>query len=385
MRKVLYIEYVEKNQLAGVDNKIEAQCSVFAKNYETILAYPQNDDIFIKNITSGEIHHNKDAIKVRKYKSKILNKINHRIKIIKFNLFLKKIIQKEKPQVIYIRQYEILNGITILKKLKKENKIFVIYEIPTYPYEEELIKNGKKLLCMWSKFLDKRMEKVADLIPVVLGKNIELNLDKYIPILNGIDIKNIDVKEKDNVKNYRIDLVGVANISFWHGYDRIIKGLKNYYSLEQKYKVYFNIVGNGYELDNLKKLVKEYNLDDYVIFYGSKKGEELDNIINNSEIGIGSLGMHRSGLTCGSTLKAREYCARGIPFVLGYKDNGFSEEFKYIYNVGPDETPVDINALINFYLNLMNEDYIKYMREYAENNLTWQAVMNPIIDRIESV
>ena len=40
---------------------------------------------------------------------------------------------------------------------------------------------------------------------------------------------------------------------------------------------------------------------------------------------VGSLGLHRIGLTEASTLKVREYWARGIPFLLSYEDTDHLE------------------------------------------------------------
>ena len=38
----------------------------------------------------------------------------------------------------------------------------------------------------------------------------------------------IKINKRDLINKNQIVLIGVANVSFWHGYDRIIKGLKNY-------------------------------------------------------------------------------------------------------------------------------------------------------------
>lgn len=383
LKKLFYIGCINKNEQIGVLNKINSQCNEFAKHYETVLIYPEGDNVLIKNFNNMELKKNENVLSIKKNMSNsIIDKISNRIRVVKFNLCLKKLLLKEKPEIIYVRRYEILNGIRILRKYKKISNAYIIYEIPTYPYEQEYTNNGKHFLKILNRLLDKGMESISNLIPVVLGKEVKFNSSKYFPIFNGIDIKDIHIKNKNIYKENRIDLVGVANVSFWHGYDRIIEGLKNYYNMDKKEIVVFNIVGEGDELNNLKELVIKYKLNDYVVFHGIKKGEELEKIIEFCEIGVGSLGMHRSELTCGSTLKAREYCARGIPFILGYKDYGFSEEFKYIYKIQPNEAPINIDDVISFYNSIKNENYVDEMREYAENNLTWGATMKPIINEI---
>lgn len=379
MDKLLYIKYVDGNELVGVNNKINAQCNEFVKYYETTLIYPEENDICIKNFNKREFERIYNVLRVGNFKENCI--FNRLIKIIKFNSYLSKLLVGENPTIIYIRKYNILNVVNTLKKLKKNNNNIIIYEIPTYPYKYELKRNGKYLSYLINKKIDKKMEKLSDLIPVVLGQDVILNGDKYIPIFNGIDIKRIDSKTNNIYEKDKINLIGVANLSFWHGYDRVIEGLKNFYSKDTKIKVIFNIVGCGKELDNLIYLTEKYKLNDYIFFHGAKTGKDLDNIIDYCDIGIGSIANHRKGLTRDSALKNREYCARGVPFVISSRDEAF-KGLKYVYKISEDDTPVQIEDLIGFYNNIKNDDYITEMRDYARNNLTWENVMKPVVESI---
>ena len=102
---------------------------------------------------------------------------------------------------------------------------------------------------------------------------------------------------------------------------------------------------------------------------------------------IGSLGFQRSRLEKGSTLKAREYCARGIPFLIAYDDPDFPESFPFVFRVPLDESPIDIDKVIQWYENLSmkHPDFSAQMRKYAEENLSWDAKMRPVINRINSI
>ena len=101
---------------------------------------------------------------------------------------------------------------------------------------------------------------------------------------------------------------------------------------------------------NLKRMVKDYKLDDYVIFHGEKTDVELDKIFDMSDIGVGSLGRHRSGIYCFQSLKNVEYAIRGIPFVYSESCPLFNDE-DYILRFNPDESPVNIYDIIKFYAN----------------------------------
>ncbi|EHI99330.1 glycosyl transferase group 1 [Clostridium sp. DL-VIII] len=382
MDKLLYIECIYGNELVGVNNKINAQCNEFSKHYETTLIYPEENDICIKNFNKLEFDRIYDALRVGKLKRNYnFNGVNRLIKIIKFNLCISKLLVRENPRIIYIRKYNALNFVKTLRNFKRKNNSIIIYEIPTYPYEYELKLKRKYLSYLINKKVDKDMEKLADLIPVVLGQDVTLNCDKYIPMFNGIDIKHIHFKTNNIYEKNKINLIGIANISFWHGYDRVIEGLKNFYSESTKIKVIFNIVGCGKELDNLISLTEKYKLNDYVFFHGEKTGRDLDNIIDYCNIGIGSIANHRKGLRKDSALKNREYCARGIPFVISSRDEAF-KNLKYVYKISEDETPVKIEDLIEFYSSIKNENYTTEMRNYAERNLTWETVMEPVVESI---
>ena len=130
-----------------------------------------------------------------------------------------------------------------------------------------------------------------------------------IQISNGIDFSQIKIKQNNNINPNLINFIGVATIHPWHGYDRLIKGLIEYY--KQKAiadKVYFHIVGEGVPeiMNYYKELAQQNNLEDYIIFHGPKFGTDLDNLFELADLGIGSLARHRSGIDKIKTLKKQQ-------------------------------------------------------------------------------
>ena len=152
-----------------------------------------------------------------------------------------------------------------------------------------------------------------------------------------------------------------------------------YKKSDGKEKIKFHIVGEGSETAKLKKIVEDnIELHDIVIFHGFKLGKELDEIYNNSDIALGSLGNHRKGLLDGGGLKNREYCAKGIPFIKAGYDR--FENCQFIYDVPNDESLLDIEKIIEWYKNLKVTP--EEIRKYAEENLTWDKQMKKVIDSI---
>lgn len=232
-----------------------------------------------------------------------------------------------------------------------------------------------------------RLLNQSDCIVSISNKNKVNQDNKLISIENGVYLEDIKVKKgiKENLN--RLYLLSIANNQYWHGYDRIIKGLYEYYKNNPEKEVYYHCVGEGPELTNLKELTKELNLEKYVIFHGTKTGEELDEVVDISDIAFGSLGNHRKGLYPDSALKNREYCARGIPFVIASEDEDFPESFSFAYRIPKDHSPVDINEVIEWYEKLLKEhpNYSLKMRKYAEDNLSWDAKMKPVIEKINEI
>jgi glycosyltransferase involved in cell wall biosynthesis len=196
----------------------------------------------------------------------------------------------------------------------------------------------------------------------------------HVVIPNGISLKSIRSISKKDVVGDEFHIVGLANVSRWHGYDRIIEGLKEY---SGPVRVYFHIVGDGEEIPNLKLLTSKHGLEKQVIFHGARRGQELDAIMNDYHLAAGALGIHRKKIREAATLKSREYCARGIPFIEDSIDSDF-KDFPFRHQMEGDESPIDINTLIEFFNECARTDYPRLMREYAEKNLTWDKKMKQL-------
>lgn len=295
---------------------------------------------------------------------------------------LLELIEVGRYDVIYIRyplsDYYFLNFLDSLKKINK--RIKVLLDFPTYPYDLEI--NDKSVLTI-DTFFAKYLRDYVD-FGICYNKLSHIYGIPVFHIGNGINLESINTRNETVQRTNRIDLIAVANVAFWQAYDRIIEGLKIYYDNNNfDHLVCFNIVGLGSDIIKLTNLSNKYNLQKYINFHGYKSGEDLDKLFNNCDIGVGTLGMYRKCMKDGATLKAREYCARGIPFVLGYDDLDFPYDFKYAYKVTNDDTPININSIIEFYYKVYNNrDLVSDMRKYAEDNLTWEAKLKPIVDEL---
>ena len=98
----------------------------------------------------------------------------------------------------------------------------------------------------------------------------------------------------------------------------------------------------------------------------------------------GLMASHRRGLKEASILKAREYCARGIPFIYGISDPDFPPDFPYILRLPADESPIEIEDVLAFAKDVCADpDHPEKMRRYARENLDWSVKMKRLKEFLE--
>ena len=358
---MLYVIYFDLNRdyLIGIRKKIIAQINVFKKVFGQVYYTCYAGQMFY--LINGEDIIEKELAVTRKDCNQILCKW-----IMEYNITR-----------TYIR-YNLANKWFLdFLKFQKEKKIKTVLEIPTYPYDGE----------EWRKREAEddyyRMQIQQYIYCCTTYSNVEkICCIPCIPLINGVDIAEHKVKRVVHKETDDIVLIAVATMRREHGYERIIHGMYEYYRLGGKRKVYFNLVGDGAQIPYYKQLVKEYNLEGYVLFHGFLYGKELDKVYDDSDIGIGALGLYKSGISEGTGIKAVEYCVRGLPIIVP-DDYGFKNKY-FVYKVPNNDTFISMNSVIDFYNNLQSSDYISDCHNYAADNYSWDKVLEPIIEYLKT-
>ncbi len=205
---------------------------------------------------------------------------------------------------------------------------------------------------------------------------------KTILIGNGVNVSSIPMRRNSPAwPNKYLKLIGVAQLSSWHGYDLIIKAISEFNKLsDKKFDINFVIIGSGDELNSLKQLTKNLSLCDHVRFTGSLQGDKLYHEYDGAHIAISSLALHRIGLNFASVLKAREYCAIGIPFLAAGIDPDFSSDIDFRYIVDLSE---DFTQIVDFFRKLEFIDKFKMpeeIREFSEAKLDLQIKVKSFLE-----
>ena len=282
---------------------------------------------------------------------------------------------------VYVRYTFFASPFTVLlfKRLKALG-LKIALEIPSYPYDNEFKTFKLRIFSLWEKCWRLQLAKYVDSI-VTFSKFDSIWQRPTLKIKNGIDFSKVSIRQKNRVIEEQMVIIAVANIAFWHGFDRIIDGLNLYYR-ENKcrdVKVYLKIVGKGNEqtYDFLVNLVKKYNLRDYVSFYGEQYGKSLDALFETADLAIGCLGCHRKKIKEISSLKNVEYAARGIPFIYSEQNPDF-DNMPYVKKELPDDSPINIQELVEW-RKRVNIQPLE-IRCTVEPVLSWEQQMKKVTD-----
>lgn len=360
--KVLYFSTQPLRECDGVTKKVYAQIEAIEKlGHSTRL-------VWLKDIGgSMHVYFNDETISENAYDGHMYEVVYNAIKDGKFDVIYFRYVASATPQML-----------VFLRKLKKLN-IKILLEIPTFPYDGELsFSTTRELYRVLRERVCRRLLYLYVDNFVTTSEYDTIFGVSTIKVSNAISIMPPLRKEKpikDTVK-----LVSVANIAFWHGYDRIIMGLRDYYNSSPKINVSIDIIGDGDKeiIKSLNELVNENGLKQYIRFIGPKSGFELDEAFKEADMAIGCLGCHRKKITEVKSLKNVEYAMRGLPFVYSEQNSDFDGQ-PYIFKVSSDDTPINIHKILKFLLNCKIS--AKQIHESVKE-MTWENQMKVIFDKI---
>ena len=225
-------------------------------------------------------------------------------------------------QMVYARCFQNANPwlVRFFRDLK-EAGIKSVMEIPTYPYDQEFqgFSRIERLQLRIDQLYRRKLARQLEAIVTFTSEQLIFG-QRTINISNGVDFDSMPLHQRVDTSR-ELHLIGVAEVHFWHGYDRLIAGLGEYYrtaSAAPRKPVYFHIVGgvwktemhNSEHAPGFAELIEKYGLQDKVIFHDQLFGDALNAVFDQSSFAIGSLARHRSGISDIKTLKNREYASR---------------------------------------------------------------------------
>lgn len=372
--KLLYIAPlpIDFENLDGVPKKILCQANAMQSKFDVEILYYFDGKVRLYNVNNK--------------KEKVLNDASSKLSVLKTATKLVKTRKYVGAYVRYPRSDYFF--IKMLKSFKKAGMKIVV-EIPTYPYDKEGFETfkGRIINCLDRSFRG-LLHKFVDRI-VTYSDDEEIFGITTINTINGIDFANVEYDKSAIDVRETVNLIAVSAMFRVHGYERLIEGLNDYYCSGGERNIILKLVGKGDECTKYEKLVKEYNLEDHVIFYGAQFGDALQNLYIGNAVGVNSLAIHRQGLIKESTLKTKEYAAKGLPIISSSFVDAFSKKGneEYVYRVSPDESNVNIEELLSF-IDKVYSNPTKEIRENIRNDgskvCDIAITMEPVIQFLNS-
>ena len=295
---------------------------------------------------------------------------------------------KRYASLLKIRKAQLIN------EFIKENKIEGI--IADHWKSLELIKTSKKKYCLiHSKEINhlkgssqnKRVVDVLNNVEKVIAnseytKNLAIkngvNEDKIIVINPGIDpVKEIDKKTLEKVESLlKIKtprLITVSRFDKRKNHEKVIMAVRN---LKQIYpNIVYICVGYGEEEENIKKLVKELDLEAQVMFFKDISNDLKNALVAKSDIFVMPSIIHKKSVE-GFGIAYVEAAQYGIPS-LGGKDGGAADAIDHEKTglICDGNNLDDIYSSINKMLE--NKKYLEYGKNAKEfvNKFQWSKII----------
>ncbi len=297
--------------------------------------------------------------------------------------------EQSPPDYIYIRRTTADRGfLRFLKNVReKYADCRIIVEIMSFPYDKEEFLNPIYWPYYFKESVNRKKYKLYVNRFVTFSDDEGIFGIKTIRTLNGIDVGKI-AAVSGRRKSSDINLIGVAGMCPFHGYERLLYGLYDYNQKEGSRSIVIHLVGDGPEIAKYRNITQRCQLENQVIFYGQKYGSELDEIYDGMDIAISSLGLYKLGVDRISSLKLNEYLAKGLPVVAGCNTVALTgKDTKYYLQFENNDSPIDMSQIVDFYDTIYSEgvqgqEIVDNIRRLAYETVDITVTMKSIEDYI---
>ncbi|MDD3228498.1 MAG: glycosyltransferase [Oscillospiraceae bacterium] len=382
--KLLYLTFQENSVLyAGVIKKIKGQSAAFAKlGFNVTYSLWSGNFFHFYGANPGTVPISAEHGVMNRFYEIAIEHLEH-----------------HSYDILYVRLDRIDFGVIRLFQHARTAGIQkIIVEIPNYPYLDtyrnsyRFVKNKAKraafalkvnLRALEDQLAGPKLRGLCDAV-ILYGDHTDSFYGvKAMNATNGINCDALPAVPWPK-SGPVIQIIGVAGTLWWQAYDRVLRGMQQYYQENKnpQFDFHFTLVGgDAKEMPEFRKLVTNLNLQDRVEMPGFQTGKNLQAYYNRSDVGISTIGCFRRGITRCSSLKAREYAAVGLPFLYAYDDESLPGDVAWALRVPNNDTPIDMEQLAQFVLACRSDPRtVMQEREFSEMTYDWTAILHDFLE-----
>ncbi len=294
----------------GIAKKVVAQAKALSGVYRIcdLLCIDEKGFFQVICFEDGRILHSNSFNTMIDVENKSLLRVNE------FIAFAEKLMSPT-SDIVYIRH--MIPSRKYVSFLSKHKSCKIVYEIPTYPYYYEQFKaSNKKIFTLFRLAYETiywpLIYKNIDRLICISCKSTAKKFKKMVNITNGFtDDEESLIEGKIKKGNEITTLIGVGHIYRYHGYDKIIRMIAK---SNNRKRIQFIVVGNG-NIEYLKTIAYEQNVEECVLFVGEKNGYDLQKLYSQADIGVGTMSLELRKADIDTGIKVIDYYSHGLPVI----------------------------------------------------------------------
>jgi len=238
-----------------------------------------------------------------------------------------KLLALERPDIVYFRYDLYVPGMEGIFRIAP-----VVVEINTNDLREFCLQGP--LRCLYNRIFRSRILNPASGFVVVtseLERLVGLSGKPVVVIGNGIDLTRYSCLPPSTEPTYNLVFLGTPGQA-WHGLEVITLIAAAFPSW------LFHVVGYS----------ALPGFPPNVIFYGYLREGEYEEILRRADVGLGTFGLEKKSMTESSSLKVREYLARGLPVITGSRDTDFPGGAEFLLYVSKEHLAAELPKIEAF-------------------------------------
>jgi len=363
--KIAYINLVySKENMLGVEKKIIEEAKFFSK---------QGIDVYFLNRKREGYAENVHFKRVDDYHDKKFFELYFRACTFKV---IENIVNLDAYDVIYLR-YPLMD-LSALSYAKRYGYKTItqhhgkeLQEIKTYkirlPFKIFQYINERFLAPKFFKYI-KGLTAISDDLVEYEQRRVDFkgNTKRFS---NGINPEQFSMTNPPIFeKEFNLIMVS-SSFTAWHGLDRLLKSLVKFH--HDTITINLFLVGKMSSEFNDLITACDANESLHIHQMGKLYDKDLDAVFEKAHMACDSLAMFHLDMNEASTLKSKEYIARGIPFLYSAPDHDLLSLEKYLYNVKNENSLIDFHKILKFYKKLDIVTMQKEMHNTTIDILSW--------------